>query len=214
MVEDIIGGSATDIASELGDAFFDAFQDGENYAEAWGDKVKDIVGDIIKRMLISKYLEEPLGEIFDEYKSKWFPDGQFAGIDAVIASMNGFASDLNAVGEDFAEIWDALPDSVKSMFNVTDEATREASEKGIATASQESVDELNGRATAIQGHTYAINENTRLLLATANLILESVLKIEQHTDSMAQRIEKIGNDVKDVKDTVGDMNMSGIRLKK
>ena len=214
MVEDIIGGSATDIASELGDAFFDAFQDGENYAEAWGDKVKDIVGDIIKRMLVSKYLEEPLGEIFDEYKSKWFPDGQFAGIDAVIASMNGFASDLNAVGEDFAEIWDALPDSVKSMFNVTDEATREASEKGIATASQESVDELNGRATAIQGHTYAINENTRLLLATANLILESVLKIEQHTDSMAQRIEKIGNDVKDVKDTVGDMNMSGIRLKK
>ena len=165
-------------------------------------------------MLVSKYLEEPLGEIFDEYKSKWFPDGQFAGIDAVIASMNGFASDLNAVGEDFAEIWDALPDSVKSMFNVTDEATREASEKGIATASQESVDELNGRATAIQGHTYAINENTRLLLATANLILESVLKIEQHTDSMAQRIEKIGNDVKDVKDTVGDMNMSGIRLKK
>ena len=47
MVEDIIGGSAADIASELGDAFFDAFQDGEDYAEAWGDKVKRTAwGDI------------------------------------------------------------------------------------------------------------------------------------------------------------------------
>ena len=126
-------------------------QDGEDYAEAWGDKVKDIVGDVIKRMLVSKYLEEPLGEIFDKYKNKWFKDGQFMGLDAVIASMSGFANDLNAVGQDFAEIWEALPDSVKNMFDVTEEATREASEKGIATASQESVDELNGRATAIQG---------------------------------------------------------------
>ena len=215
MVEDIIGGSATDIASELGDAFFDAFQDGENYAEAWGDKVKDIVGDIIKRMLISKYLEEPLGEIFDRYKSKWFPGGQFAGIDAVIASMNGFADELNGVGQDFMAIWENIPDSVKDLFNVSESGSgREASEKGIASASQESVDELNGRATAIQWHTYAINENTRLLLATANMILESVLKIEQHTDNMAQRMEKISSDVKDVKDTVGDMNLSGIRLKK
>ena len=43
MVEDIIGGSSSEIASELGTRFFEAFQAGEDYAEAWGDKVKDIV---------------------------------------------------------------------------------------------------------------------------------------------------------------------------
>ena len=213
MVEEIIGGSAADIASELGDAFFDAFQDGEDYAEAWGDKVKDIVGDVIKRMLVSKYLEEPLGEIFDKYKNKWFKDGQFMGLDAVIASMSGFANDLNAVGQDFAEIWEALPDSVKNMFNVTEEATREASEKGIATASQESVDELNGRATAIQGHTYSISENTKLLVATANLILQSVLNIEGNTDGLSTRMANVESDVRDMRNTVNDLALKGIKIK-
>lgn len=213
MVEEIIGGSAADIASELGDAFFDAFQDGEDYAEAWGDKVKDIVADVIKRMLVSKYLEEPLGEIFDKYKNKWFKDGQFMGLDAVIASMSGFANDLNAVGQDFAEIWEALPDSVKNMFDVTEEATREASEKGIATASQESVDELNGRATAIQGHTYSISENTKLLVATANLILQSVLNIEGNTDGLSVRMANVESDVRDMRNTVNDLALKGIRIK-
>ena len=145
MVEDIIGDSAEDIAGELADAFYEAFEAGEDAAQAWGDKVNEIVADVIKRMLVSKYLEEPLGEIFDRYKAKWFKEGRFQGLDAVIESMSSFASDLNQVGREFAEIWDNLPDSVKNMFTVTADAEdREASQRGIANASQESVDELNG----------------------------------------------------------------------
>lgn len=212
MVEDIIGGSSSDIAKELGDAFFEAFQAGEDYAEAWGDKVKDIVADVMKRMLVSKFLEEPLGEIFDKYKAKWFKDGQFVGLDAVIQSMSGFASDLNAVGTDFAKIWENLPENVKSMFEVTADATREASQKGIATASQESVDELNGRATAIQGHTYSIAENTKIILSVVNMILQSVLNIEKHTENMVGRIESIESSVKETKDTVNDFALKGIKM--
>lgn len=211
MVEDIIGGSSEDIAQELGDAFFEAFQNGEDYAEAWGDKVNEIVADVMQRMLVSKFLEEPLGEIFNKYKEKWFKDGQFVGLDAVINSMSGFAADLNAVGEDFADIWESLPDSVKNMFTTTT-AAREASEEGIATASQESVDELNGRATAIQGHTYSINENTKQLVATSAAILESVLNIEIHTEVIAARMEKVESNVREVKDTVNDLVIKGIKL--
>lgn len=213
MVEDIIGGSSSEIASELGDAFFEAFQAGEDYAEAWGDKVNEIVADVMKRMLVSKFLEEPLGEIFDKYKKKWFPEGQFAGLDAVISSLGGFASDLNAVGDDFATIWENLPDSVKSMFDVTEEATREASEKGIATASQESVDELNGRATAIQGHTYSISENTKIILSVVNMILQSVLNIETHTERISGLVEDVESSVKEMKDTVNDIALKGVKLK-
>lgn len=213
MVEDIIGGTSADIASELGDAFFEAFQAGEDYAEAWGEKVNEIVADVMKRMLISKFLEEPLGEIFDKYKAKWFKDGEFQGLDAVINSMGGFASDLNAVGEEFATIWENLPDSVKNMFTVTDEASREASQKGIATASQESVDELNGRATAIQGHTFSIAENTKLLLASVNLILRSVLNIEQHTDKISEGFSDVRQNIKEVKDAVNDIQLKGVKLK-
>lgn len=214
MVEDIIGGSSSEIASELGDAFFEAFQAGEDYAEAWGDKVNEIVADVMKRMLVSKFLEEPLGEIFDKYRKIWFPNGSGENtLDSVINSMGSFAADLNAVGDDFATIWENLPDSVKSMFDVTEEATREASEKGIATASQESVDELNGRATAIQGHTYSISENTKIILSVVNMILQSVLNIETHTERISGLVEDVESSVKEMKDTVNDIALKGVKLK-
>lgn len=213
IVEEIIGGSASDIANELADAFIDAFQAGEDAAEAWGDKVNEIVADVIKRMLVSKYLEEPLGEIFDKYKAKWYKDGEFAGIDAIIGSMSGFANDLNAVGDEFKMIWDNLPDSVKNMFTVTGDATREASEKGIATASQDSVDELNGRATAIQGHTYSLMESAKLLVANSARMLEHLAGIEDNTKHLS-KLERIENDMQAVKNTVNDIALKGIKLKK
>ena len=39
----------------------------------------------MKQMLVSKFVEERIGDIFDQYKSKWFKDGVFVGIDGVIA---------------------------------------------------------------------------------------------------------------------------------
>jgi methyl-accepting chemotaxis protein len=125
--------------------------------------------------------------------------------------MEGFASDLNAVGQDFAEIWDNLPDSVKNMFEVT--ADREASSSGIATASQESVDELNGRATAIQSHTYSISENTKTLLATTQNILRSVMNIESETDGFKERMERMETSIKSINNNLDDIAVKGIKIK-
>ena len=49
--------------------------------------------------------------------------------------------------------------AAKKGFNLfSDDATRTGANKGIATASQDSVNELNGRMTAVQGHTYSISD--------------------------------------------------------
>lgn len=209
LVEEIIGGSSQDIANELSDAFFEAFQNGTDYAQAWGDKVEDIVADIIKRMLVSQYLEEPLGAVFDKYKAKWFREGDFIGAQNVIASMAGFAADLNAVGDDFRQIWDALPSDVMDMLTATTEASREASQRGIATASQDSVDELNGRMTAVQGHTYSIAESSRMLALLSSEILAGVLNIESHT----RRLEAVESGVREVRDTLNDISLKGLKIK-
>ena len=201
IVEEIIGGSAADLANELGDAFIEAFRAGENAAEAWGKKVDDIVADVIKRMLVSEFLEEPLGEIFDEYKSKWYKDGEPADIDAIMESMNGFANDLNSVGDEFQANWDALPDSIKNLITVTDDAAnREASERGIATASQESVDENNGRLTVIQSHTYTMNENVKLLVLFSDKMLETTNAIRENSEfcKKLDKLDKLDNIDKEV----------------
>lgn len=211
IVEEIMGGSAADLASELGDAFIEAFRAGEDAAEAWGEKVDDIVANVIKRMLVSKYLEEPLGDIFDRYKSKWYKDGEFAGIDAIMESMNGFANDLNAVGDEFQTIWDSLPDSIKNLITVTDDA-REASERGIATASQESVDENNGRLTVIQGHTYTMNENVKLIVLLGDKILEAINIIRANTE-YCKRLDNIDKQISSMRNKLDEIGDDGLRVK-
>lgn len=213
MLEDIIGYTASDLSSELGNAFFEAAKAGEDAMEAWHTKVNDIVADIIKRMLITQFLEPEIGKIFDRYKQKWFPNGQFAGIDAVIASAQGMSADLNRAGEIFNQIYSGLNQGLQDLFAPTEEASREASEKGIATASQESVDELNGRATAIQGHTFSINENTKQLVVTANLILESVLNIESETSGFGLRLERMETSLKSVRETLDEINLKGLKMR-
>ena len=213
MVEDIIGDTSSGIAEELANAFFDAFEAGEDAAQAWGDKVNDIVADVLKRMMISKFLEEPLGKVFDKYKSKWFKDGEFMGIDNVVKSMQSFGDDLNNVGTNWIAIWDALPDTLKETMKNASQSAREGASEGIAQASQDSVDELNGRATAIQSHTYSISENTKLLLNNTNSILQSVMHIESETDGMGARLARIETQTKTMGDTLDDIALRGIKLK-
>lgn len=96
--DEIIGGTASSIASELGDAMFEAFSAGESAAEAWGQKVNEIVGDVVRKMLIQKLIEEPVGDIINKYAGKWvaYDDTKMVAIKAEM---------------------DALTESAKSQFS-------------------------------------------------------------------------------------------------
>lgn len=211
MLEDIIGGSAEDIAEELSDAFFEAFANGEDAAEAWGDKVKEITADIVKKMLVQQMLEGEIGKLFDKYKSQWFKDGQFVGTEGVKDSMSNFMNDLFAVESTMEQVWAAIPDELKEFL--TGDAEREGASKGIATASQDSVDELNARATTIQSHTFSISENTKLLVANTTAILGSVQAIEHHTEAISNRMETVEAGVKNLRNTLDDIQIQGVKLK-
>lgn len=212
MMEDIIGGTSDDIAKQLGDAFADAFAQGEDAAKAWSDKVNEIVRDIVKQMLVQKLLEEPLGDIFDKYKKRWFgEDGTFRGFDEVNSSMVGFAGEMNDLVTRFQEGMEGLPQEVKDIFLAG--AERSAAQKGIATASQDSVDELNGRMTAVQGHTFSIAENTKILTDTAQQILRSVMNIDRETEGMGERMERMETNLRGVKSAVEDIALKGLKIK-
>ena len=211
-LEKIIGSSAESLASELGNAFFDAAKAGEDAMEGWHKKTNEIVGDIVRRMLVTKYLEPQLGELFNKYKSKWFNEkGAFKGIDAVNSSASEMASEIGRIGESFGQVYGALDDSLKKFAN--GEEGRTPSQKGIATASQDSIDELNGRMTAIQGHTFTISEHTRQLTATTGLILQSIVNIESETNGLGARMARIEATTKRTSDTLEEMALTGIKIK-
>lgn len=190
VVETIIGGTAEDIAKELGDAFIEAFLEGEDAAKAWGEKVDEIVADIMKQMLVSKFVEERIGDIFDQYKSKWFKDGVFVGIDGVIDSMGNFADDLNKVGEEFQAIWDSLPAETKELLGNAGAARQEATERGFQTMSQDTGDELNGRFADIQGKVTDIRNAVMSQLQMRDSV-EGIIESIHNCLNMDSRIDEL-----------------------
>lgn len=212
MMEDIIGYTAEDLASTLGDAFWDAFKSGEDAAQAWGGKVNEIVSDILKKMMVQELLEKPIGEIFNKYKTKWFgTDGNFKGFNAVEGSLTDFANELNSLVTGFSEGMETLPDELKSI--ILGDASRSGTSSGIATASQESVDENNARLTTIQGHTYTLVQGMNELNQTSNAMLEKLSGIEKNTASTNDKLDTMGKNIKTLKDTVDDISSRGLKLK-
>lgn len=208
--DDIMGGNAQSIAQKLGDALIEAFKKGEDGAKAWGSTVKGIVSDIVKRMLISKLVEQPIGHIFDKYQKEWFgSDAKFKGIDAVTDSLPGLATELEAAGVGMMEALKHLSPALEGVLKIADDTDdkRTAERKGIATASQESVDELNGRATAIQGHTYLIESHTRELRSITNSILSEVTAIRTNTDTL----HDIKKELTNVRGSISEMQVKGIK---
>lgn len=183
MIEDIIGDTSSGIAEKLADALFDAFEEGEDAAKAWGDAVNDIVADVLRRMLVSKFLEEPLGQIFDKYKAKWFPDGDFAGIDSVIDSMTEFSQDLNGTFDGFNKMIQMLPTDIRELLTKKAETAQEATYGGFETMSEDTGQELNGRFSAIQ----LCFENTKeILVELAEVISQNYRQNSKNTEILSE----------------------------
>lgn len=214
ILEEIVGADYSSLAENLGGAFFDAVSKGEDAMEAWHGKVNEIVGDIIKRMLITNNLEKPIQQAMNSLQRKMFDDsGNFKGSDAALNAMASFEKDLDRAGQQFNTIYNALGDNLKKYFDATDESTREGTAKGIATASQDSVDENNARLTTIQGHTYSLVSGVSELNATSNQVLLRLTGIESNTSQSNVTLREILTKTSAMQASIDEMNVKGIRVK-
>lgn len=212
-MEEIVGGSAADLASQLGDSLVDAFKAGEDAAEAWGKKVDEIVANMMKRMLIKQLLEKPMARLIGNLQAKAFKDGRFdeAGLMAGMAEFRDGMYGMKAQADLMVEAMKANTDIFKQ--DAAAGAGRSAAAKGIATASQDSVNELNGRMTAVQGHTYAIMEGTKVLQAVCGGILEGVRDVGRLSESIDRRLGRVEEDVARVRRAAELVHTDGVRVK-
>lgn len=211
-MDDYLGGIFGNYATDIMDAVVDAFERGTDAVEAFGDVTKKVMRNVAKDMVQAAVLQ-PVKQEQSELVKKAFASG----------NKEEYTKALAAATKVFADATRKAQEGYKSMveefkkegidLSSDSAATREASQKGIATASQDSVDELNGRMTAVQGHTYNIAENTRMLLGTANEILKGVVGIERNTGNVHARLSVVEQHLKSVKDTVGDIALKGIKIK-
>ena len=187
---DTIVGTADSIAKSLSDALETAFQNGTDAARAWSDEVNRIVKGIVTQLLIDQYLTPKIQDLIDGL-GIIDENGNLRNTDYIIGQMEGFKMGLNDLMTGWKEVYGAIRD----QFDFDD---RSATRGGFAQASQESIDELNGRATSIQGHTSVISENTHILVSNSNAILGSVRNIEQTVNAMNARIDSMAGDIQTI----------------
>ena len=211
-MDDYLGGIFGNYATDIMDVIADAFERGTDAAEAFGDVTRKVMRNVAKDMVQAAILQ-PVIEQQSELVKKAYATGNEDEItNALGAAAHAFADVEKVAQEEYKKAAEMFKQKGIDLSGGST-ATREASQKGIATASQDSVDELNGRMTAVQGHTYNIAENTRLHLETANEILKGVVGIERNTGNVHARLTVVEQHLKSVKDTVGDIALKGIKIK-
>lgn len=211
-MDDYLGGIFGNYATDIMDVVADAFERGTDAAEAFGDVTRKVMRNVAKDMVQAAVLQ-PVIEQQSELVKKAYATGNRDEITKALGAASQALANVEKVAQE--EYKKAAEEFKRQGIDLSgsSDATREASQKGIATASQDSVDELNGRMTAVQGHTFNIAENTRLLLGTANDILRSVMGIERNTNDVPARLTAVEQHLKSVKDTVGDIALKGIKIK-
>lgn len=226
----------TNIFGELGntmsDALADSFTNGTDAAKAFSDSVSDMLENLAKQMvysvtiapLMKKAEEDMLAVMKDDTLSDEEKFKKQAGIVGSLTkeaiAQQGKANELYKIAQD------AAAEGGVEIFkpDETDEQEREASKQGIATASQESVDENNGRLTAIQGHTFELSENIKIISPNITSIKDSIAFIRDNAaaqlialygirDNTAP-IAEIKSDISALKNDIGTIILTGITIKK
>lgn len=179
------------------DSFLDSLMDMEEGADEFADSVEDTIRKAMYDALIAKKYQSQLDALYDD-----LAEAVESGNDSEIAKVKAQINDLYGKMEADAR-------AIDERIGYEASSTREASAKGIAQASQSSVDELNGRFTAIQSHTFSINQNLASVVAINAQILGRVSSIDGHTS----RLETIEKSLDLMRSDISDILTRGIKVK-
>lgn len=201
--EDAIFGADIQSAIEnFEDAMTAAWTSQENASKSAKDMVKSMMQQMVKESIKAAIQSSGAMEKIRAKLKEFYSDNV----------LSGWEQDyIYNMAEELQKQLDQQFGWAQSLFE--EDQDRAASQKGIANASQDSIDELNGRMSSIQNHTYTINESVKSLLATTQAILRSVMNIESETDGFSSRLERIEGYTKTTASAIDDISTKGIRLK-
>lgn len=211
-MDEYLSGIFGNYGDDVLNAVVDAFNKGEDAAKAFGEATNKVMQQMVKDMLQAAVLQPILKEQAEKVKRAFESGDNDTMLKAAAQATKVIQGAQGRLKEMYAQLSGELK---KEGIDLTqsEEKTRQASEKGIATASQDSVNELNGRLTAIQGHTFSIAEQTRMLSNNSSLILRSVMGIERNTNDLPTRLAAVEAATKAMRNSLDDIAIKGVKIK-
>ncbi|MFP5154612.1 hypothetical protein ACJEEN_12295 [Bacteroides clarus] len=209
---------------EFKSGYADLLSDLDSTNEDFADNFEQHLQKAIFQSLLANKYKEQIQRLYDSW-AEYGKDGITSDEAQALRNMQ-----QNLTNSLLAE-----RDKLMQDFGWQSDSTREASQRGIATASQDSVDENNGRLAVMQGHTYSINENVNRMATgidtiaahTVNLscltnidkTMQSILSMRDaslthlsNIDSHTARLEAIENAIVFMKNDINTMLIKGLKL--
>ena len=212
-LEGYLRGVFGDLGNDLMTDIVDAFKSGEDASESFAKSVSKTLEKLVSNMIFSSVFSDTFKRAEGEMKalmSKGASQEEF--IDFYSQLMVQVKALKGQADKQLEDAKRAGAEKGLNLFTPDDSKSgerREASRKGLAQASQDSIDELSGRATAIQGHTYDIATYTRQLVTTSGAILGRVTEIRDNTN----RLERIEGATDKLRRSMEEITIKGIKVR-
>lgn len=212
-LEGYLRGVFGDLGNDLMNDIVDAFKSGEDASESFAKSVSKTLEKLVSNMIFSSVFSDTFKRAEGEMKalmSKGASQEEF--IDFYSQLMVQVKALKGQADKQLEDAKRAGAEKGLNLFTPDDSKSgerREASRKGLAQASQDSIDELSGRATAIQGHTYDISTYTRQLVTTSGAILGRVTEIRDNTN----RLERIEGSTDKLRRSMDEITIKGIKVR-
>lgn len=202
IVEALTGTTVSSAIDQFADAYANAFTKGEDAAAASAEIVRNLILTALGERLRDE-LQPEIEALMTLIANAMSPesDGGTTLTDAekkIIEAKRKAIDDLAAKRQqDYKGIESG------------GEVKRTATAKGVESMSQQSADELNGRFTAIQGHTFQINESVKILALNSPKVLATLMGIKNDT----ARLENIETGIYKINTGIDTLNIKGVTVK-
>lgn len=223
-VDEAISDTFGNIASDMTDVIWDSVVNGgenawERFGEIGSQTIVKLGKDLIQEMIITEYLEQYREQMRNAYGLN-DATATSQALRGIVAQIFGGMEMMFDAGSAVAKEWDEWAKAYGFNLSENSEDTRKAATKSALGASQDSIDESNGRLATVQTHTFELNENVKemknqhnQLVAQTAALLEHVQGIHSDTGAMRLAIADLNVAVAAIKSNVGTIVDAGVRVR-
>lgn len=199
---------AGDLGSSLSDALVDAFKNDKLYSaiDTFDAKMNDVISGIVSQLIFNSIFGQMFSDLESKFNESFSTGGDQNIVDELLWFNENYQKNLDAYNQAMEAANKEMKNSGLAGFENVEE--RIGATKGFAQASQDSISELNGRFTAVQGHTFRIAESVEMLRSNSGQALKHLAGIETNT----ARLEAVENGISAIKNGIETINLKGVKL--
>lgn len=226
--EMILGFDYSDITTAIVDSFTDPAID--NALNDLSGKIDEFISTTIKNILVKSMLIDPLTSAVNDFYNtivKKDAQGNVTGFDVSEEAAKRFKERTMALSSLFGDSWDIIAERMKQAgIDITGGTAEDSSDvgrqglsKGIATASQESIDALTGGVYASLDSLNTIRNNSIILNTSINgmseeLKLQTALAREiRDINVKIQNNTEFNKNLQYIRTSIDEINTKGLLIK-